>query len=285
MSEHVMKEHHRLQRLKDRSKSAHRILSGPDGQLPAASSELDVTPSRGLLSVRPSGRTDDALVADGVHRMGGPVPSTTQSVVLKPSAAWHDYLASKDVELAAAVLVRGAEVVQGPNPWATIAATRIDPFSSIPFDQSPETTAILHHYAWGMTRVLDLNALGVHYHRFNYLYMIVAVHDPDPLHTILGFATAALARSKHEPEPASATHHRLLAIQKIQRRLETPSDASSNATIGAVSSYAFHEVCILSLTCTTSFRLNMIIVHPIPTGRICSARERPRQIDQASRWY
>ena len=96
-----------------------------------------------------------------------------------------------------------------------------------------------------MTRILDLNALGVDFHRLSFLYKVISLYDPEPYHVILGFALGSIASKTQGRHSPVAIDHKTKAIQQISRRLQDPAQAASNETIGAVISYACHEVRLL----------------------------------------
>jgi hypothetical protein len=129
------------------------------------------------------------------------------------------------------------------DPWAAVARSQVDPFSKINFDCGADTQALLHHFAWIMPSIMDEMVAGTNFHRIGWLYSCVAVHDPTPVHVILGFTLAHIAHCHGEKEPPLAIEHKNKAIQLINARMTNPVEALSNNTIGAVVNIAGYEVC------------------------------------------
>ena len=147
------------------------------------------------------------------------------------------------------------------DPWAEVAVSDIDPFSRLCLQLGPATQSLLHHcmfkstlalswwksllipaVAWVMPSLMDEVVTGTVFRRVGWLYANVAVHDPTPVHVILGFTAGHLANLRGRPEPAFATEHKSKAIQLINERINDPAEALSDGTIGAIVNVAGWEV-------------------------------------------
>ena len=96
--------------------------------------------------------------------------------------------------------------------------------------------------AWVMPSLMDEIVTGNVFRRMGWLYANVAVHDPTPVHVILGFTTGHLANLRGREEPAFATEHKAKAIKLINARIADPVEALSESTIGAIINVAGWEV-------------------------------------------
>ena len=129
------------------------------------------------------------------------------------------------------------------DPRAVVARSQIDPFSAkLNFDCGPATQAILHHFAYVMPSIMDEMVAGTNFHRLGWLYSCVAVHDPTPLHTVLGFTLAHIAQCRGMKEPPLAIEHKHKAVQLMNERMSDPKKAMSNDTIGGIVNLAAYEV-------------------------------------------
>ena len=169
------------------------------------------------------------------------------------------------------------------NPWAAVAAADADPFHKINFGAEPAMQALLHQCksvepnegegpvliltfqdVWNGPRAFDLYVAGTDFHRVSWLYSELAAHDPEPLHVCIGFALRHMAQLRGQKEPPLAIEHRAKALRAINKRLDDPNDAVSDACIGAVINLAGHEVnsSPLSAVSCTDYSLQFVYNHP-----------------------
>ncbi|MCJ1474952.1 hypothetical protein MMC13_003612 [Lambiella insularis] len=128
------------------------------------------------------------------------------------------------------------------DPWAAVARSQVDPFSKIKFDVGPATQALLHHFAWVMPSIMDEMVTGTNFHRIGWLYSCVAVHDPTPVHVILGFTLAHIAQLHGTNEPPLAIEHKQQALKLIKERMEDPVEAVNDGSIGSVVNIVGYEL-------------------------------------------
>ena len=89
---------------------------------------------------------------------------------------------------------------------------------------------------------MDEIVAGTVFRRLGWLYANVAIHDPTPVHIIIGFAASHVANLSGKSEPAFATEHKSKAIKLLNQRIEDPAEALSDRTLGAIVHIAAWEV-------------------------------------------
>ena len=94
---------------------------------------------------------------------------------------------------------------------------------------------------------MDEEVTGVVFNRIGWLYSCVTIHDPTPVHAVLGFTLAHLSQCYGVQEPPLAIEHKSKALQLINARMKDPVEATSNANIGAVVNLAANEVRYVSI--------------------------------------
>ena len=72
---------------------------------------------------------------------------------------------------------------------------------------------------------MDEMVAGTNFHRLGWLYSCVAIHDPTPLHTVLGFTLAHIAQCRGMKEPPLAIEHKHKAVQLMNERMSDPEKA------------------------------------------------------------
>jgi hypothetical protein len=102
--------------------------------------------------------------------------------------------------------------------------------------------------------LMDTEVASSDFKRMGWLYSKIAPLDPDPFNIVYGFAVHVVAHSRGQEEPALAIHHKALALQKVNKRLQDPKKATTDANIGAVACLAAHELCA---TNPSAFRAHM----------------------------
>ena len=128
------------------------------------------------------------------------------------------------------------------DPWSTVAVSQVDPFTKLNLDLGPATQSLLHHFAWVMPSLMDSIVTGKTFHRIGWLYSAVAVHDPTPVHVILGYTLGHVASLRGLEEPPQALEHKSKAIKLLHHRMEDPEQCYSNGLIGAIVNFAAWEV-------------------------------------------
>jgi hypothetical protein len=93
-----------------------------------------------------------------------------------------------------------------------------------------------------MPSLMDEIVTGKVFHRIGWLYSCVAVHDPTPVHVILGYTIGHIASLRGIEEPALATEHKNKAIKLLHARMADPEQCCSDGLIGAVVNFAGWEV-------------------------------------------
>ena len=96
--------------------------------------------------------------------------------------------------------------------------------------------------AWVRPGRMDELVTGRSFNRIGFGFSCFAVHDPTPLHAILGSNIAHMARLRGIQEPPSAITHKAKALQMIHQRIENPWESTSDATLGGVMCLAGCEV-------------------------------------------
>ena len=89
---------------------------------------------------------------------------------------------------------------------------------------------------------MDEQIMGTNFHRLGWVYSRIVVHDPSPVHVILGYTLAHMARCHKREEPSLAFEHKQKALEIINARMNDPVLAMSNDAIGGVASFAALEV-------------------------------------------
>ena len=148
VSEHVMKEYHRRQRWREVTKSGDNEYSFSGQQVPKHSSTRKFAIPKSAdrpLKTSTRGHAHGAFTDTNSDMTVNSTVTNMYRLVSKPSEESNYRSNNNQESKVEAIVIREAELTRGPNPWATIAAGNIDPFSRIPFDHSPETRAILHH--------------------------------------------------------------------------------------------------------------------------------------------
>ena len=84
--------------------------------------------------------------------------------------------------------------------------------------------------------------LGKTFHRLGWLYSAVAIHDPTPVHVILGYTLGHIASLRGLEEPPQAIEHKSKAIKLLNHRMADPKQSYSDELIGAIVNFAGWEV-------------------------------------------
>ena len=158
------------------------------------------------------------------------------------------------------------------DPWATVGVGQVDPFSKLNLDLGPATQSLLHHcmclnmhfcvsnygfscmgdafidgfdsyrYVIACDVVFTNAVLGKTFHRLGWLYSAVAIHDPTPVHVILGYTLGHIASLRGLEEPPQALEHKSKAIKLLNHRMADPKQSYSDELIGAIVNFAGWEV-------------------------------------------
>ena len=122
-----------------------------------------------------------------------------------------------------------------------------------------------------MPSLMDEIVAGTVFNRIGWLYSAVAVHDPTPVHVIVGFTLGHISGLRGIKEPPMAIEHKAKALQLINARMEDPEQATSDGSIGAVIHIAAYEVLLQIKTANRSDNLSADRLQP---QRVCLAHER-----------
>lgn len=93
-----------------------------------------------------------------------------------------------------------------------------------------------------MPSLMDEIVTGKVFHRLGWLYSAVAIHDPTPVHVILGYTLGHIASLRGIDEPALAIEHKSKAIKLLHARMADPAQCYSDGLIGAIVNLAGWEV-------------------------------------------
>ena len=93
-----------------------------------------------------------------------------------------------------------------------------------------------------MPSLMDEIVTGKVFNRIGWLYSSVAVHDPTPVHVILGYTLGHIASLRGMEEPPLAIEHKQKAIKLLHARMVDPVQGYSDELIGAILNFAGWEV-------------------------------------------
>lgn len=106
-----------------------------------------------------------------------------------------------------------------------------------------------------MPSLMDSIVTGKTFHRIGWLYSAVAIHDPTPVHVILGYTLGHIASLRGLEEPPQALEHKSKAIKLLHHRMADPEQCYSNGLIGAIVNFAGWEVITLPVPPSSSTKM------------------------------